>query len=471
MESRTKEAVPSVAEEFAGAELGNQLRTRRAMRIAEACSNSPASSFPDVAGDTAELEGLYRFFGNGEVDQKKLVEAHAEKTCERAARAGLIVCAHDTTEFGFSTDVPRRGLAKLRTNTQGFLAHMAIAVSATGTREMLGALALNAWVRKRRRSKRGSARERYESRESRRWEEQVDEVEALVAGRAAVIHVMDREADAFPLLSRMVDQKRRFVVRLTHDRNIELKGVDTTLREAVRRSKTKIRVTVPLSKRKASKSPNSAATHNAREARVAELAFSATKLTFPRPANCPAYWAEGVKEIEVNVVRVFEPNSPEGDQAVEWLLSTTEPVDTAEQVQAVVDFYRARWVIEEFFKALKTGCAYEQRQLESYPSLLCALAIFLPIAWRLVALRDLASRAPDAPATGILTPVQLQVLRAKSRKKLGKQPTAAEALLAVAALGGHLKRNGAPGWLVTWRGMRKLNLMVEGWLACKGSGT
>ena len=38
-------------------------------------------------------------------------------------------------------------------------------------------------------------------------------------------------------------------------------------------------------------------------------------------------------------------------------------------------------VVEEFFKALKTGCAYETRQLRTYDALVVALMIFLPIAW------------------------------------------------------------------------------------------
>jgi hypothetical protein len=47
-----------------------------------------------------------------------------------------------------------------------------------------------------------------------------------------------------------------------------------------------------------------------------------------------------------------------------------------------VDCYRGRWTIEEYFKALKTGCQYERRQLETAHSLLNALAILAPVAWR-----------------------------------------------------------------------------------------
>jgi hypothetical protein len=140
-----------------------------------------------------------------------------------------------------------------------------------------------------------------------------------------------------------------------------------------------------------------------------------------------------------------------------------------EQVQAVVTFYRTRWLIEEFFKTIKTGCAFERRQLESYHALLCALGILLPIAWRLLKLRHLERTEPNAPATRVLTPVQVLILRQKARVKLSEQPSIREALLAVAALGGHLKRNGEPGWLVLWRGMAKLELMVAGWTVRDGA--
>jgi hypothetical protein len=65
----------------------------------------------------------------------------------------------------------------------------------------------------------------------------------------------------------------------------------------------------------------------------------------------------------VNVVQVYEVEPPEGEEPVEWRLVTNEPMTTVGQVAAVVDHYRGRWTVEEFFKALKTGCAIETRQL------------------------------------------------------------------------------------------------------------
>ena len=139
----------------------------------------------------------------------------------------------------------------------------------------------------------------------------------------------------------------------------------------------------------------------------------------------------------------------------EWRLITTEPIDTVAQVTQIVEWYRARWLIEEFFKCLKTGCAYEKRQLESFETLLIALAFLIPIAWQLLLLRHLAREAHDVPATAALTPRQLAVLCASpAGARLAATPTIRDALRVVAPLGGHLRQNGEPGWLVLGRGCR-----------------
>ncbi len=69
------------------------------------------------------------------------------------------------------------------------------------------------------------------------------------------------------------------------------------------------------------------------------------------------------------------------------------------------------------------------------------------------------------PAHRVLTRVQLQILKVLGGYKLPSRPTARDALLAVAALGGHIRSNGDPGWLVLHRGLAKLLAYEEGWLA------
>ena len=153
------------------------------------------------------------------------------------------------------------------------------------------------------------------------------------------------------------------------------------------------------------------------------------------------------------------------DSAVDWKLLTTEPTDTPQQVERVVDIYRRRWVIEEFFKALKTGCAIEGRQLESLHALQNATAMMLPIAWHLLAIRTSARQSPHAPATRVFNQVQLQILRKLTDRPPPDNATVADALSALAALGGHIKNNGDPGWMVLGRGYKDLIAAERVWRA------
>jgi hypothetical protein len=84
--------------------------------------------------------------------------------------------------------------------------------------------------------------------------------------------------------------------------------------------------------------------------------------------------------------------------------------------------------------------------MESYDALRIALAMFLPIAVRLLALRNAARTEPEAACVA-LTSRQLQVLRVCGRRPLIATPNNKQVLLALAALGGHLRSNGPPdGW-------------------------
>ena len=145
---------------------------------------------------------------------------------------------------------------------------------------------------------------------------------------------------------------------------------------------------------------------------------------------------------------------------------SSQKIGTASAVQRVVELYQTRWVVEEFFKALKTGCAIEKRQLETYPALLNVLALCVPIAVQMLALRSTAQHNPDAPASDVLTPVQIKVLRHFATRPLDEaRPSAQQALYAIAGLGGHLKRNGPPGWQTLGKGMEQLFAFEAGYTA------
>jgi hypothetical protein len=429
-----------------------------------------------MLGDDSELEGAYRFMSNAKVTFEKLAQPHFDRTAERVMAFAEVVVPHDTTEFDYSDSPEREGLGRMRgdggRNDQGFFFHCALAVAAGGSRQPLGLLGAIPSVRtgpktsrtKRGRPLTGGEYARRANKESERWARLVEDCEAKIGGLARLIHVMDREADAYPLLSGLNERDRGFAVRLSRNRRIgDLVEPDQEqkLWDALESATDFIETEITLSKRKGKTAPRHKQLVPSRRRRRAKLRFSALHVKILKPA-----YFKGADSLSVNVVYVREIDCPNDEEPIEWILATSEPIGSASQVQRVVELYQTRWVIEEFFKALKTGCAIEKRQLESYHALLNALALCVPVAVQMLALRSVAQHDPNTPATDVLTALQIKLLRHFSKRPLDQNtPTVQEALYAVAGIGGHLKRNGPPGWQTLGKGMERLVAYEAGFLA------
>lgn len=444
-------------DDFAGSEFGDKRLARRLLRIVAGLGANPAASLPDAAKNDVELEGTYRFLGNEKVTPERILAPHYAATVRRADDLGLVLCAHDTTEFSFSTH--REGMGRINDSGQGFFAHVALALRADEARSPLGVLGLLTHVRQAApRKDRHTENVPPEQRESYRWRQSVDEVEGRLEGHADVVHLLDSEADAYLLLEHMVGTGARFVVRATHKRTVTDEGGDRQpLADALTLLEGVFERRVPLSAR-AAPSRKTRKRNVARDPRRAHLSFAATRVTLHKPHGEQAK----TRSLVVNVVHVHELDVPEGAEPVDWMLYTTEPIATGGDIERIVDFYRARWRIEELFKALKTGCAFEKRQLESMATLLNALAIFLPIACDLLALRAVASADPKRAAREVLAPIVLRLLQFHPRSKLPVDASIHDAMLAIARFGGHIKNNGAPGWLVLSRGYEEVLILAEG---------
>lgn len=455
--------VPVLSEELAEADLGDLRLNKRLVRLGGRLAERPGESFP-MALDDAELEAAYRFFGNEHVTPAAILAPHFRQSARRAAELPHVLVVHDTTDFEFGGQTKREGLGHLiRPAAQGFFGHFALAIAADGSRTPLGLLALETVFRLKKRIGHKNWTSDKSLGESARWVRGLEAAEEQLQGRARAIHVTDREGDQYALLDALLKDNRQFVIRSFQDRR--LVGEDEArLRAAACAAKVTLRRDVPLSPRPKIKGPKGER-HPARRHRIARLSFAATKVELKRTVGARQ---AALASMRVNVIHVFERKPPPSEPPVEWFLLTNLPIDNDDAIAFAVDCYRARWTIEEYFKALKTGCLFEKRQLESAHSLLNALAILAPVAWRLLLLRHLARAKKSSPATHALTAQQLEVLRAVAKKPISRRPSAREAMLAVAALGGHIKSNGDPGWLVLGRGLHDLLLLELGWRAREG---
>jgi IS4 transposase len=84
------------------------------------------------------------------------------------------------------------------------------------------------------------------------------------------------------------------------------------------------------------------------------------------------------------VVLCEEIKPPEGEDAISWMLVTTLPIETDEEVQRISSAYCVRWQIEVFFRMLKSGCRIERRRFENLDRVLNCLAFYSVVAWRLM---------------------------------------------------------------------------------------
>lgn len=450
--------------EYIDVDLGDSRLDDRLMRILPLLASNPGQSFPEQMDSEADQEALYRFLKNPKVTVDALLEGHRGQTLERMSGRAVVRIVHDTSEFVFKGE--RDGLMPpVQKEAKGFAGHFALAVASDESREPLGVLGMFPFFQKQElkgltedeKAKKHRDTPRAEKKSS-RWETQAIETAAYLPSGTRGIHLMDQEADDYNVFSALRVASLSFVIRVDPLRRtaekLETSAALATLPATLFRS-------VQISSRSKAQASKQ---HPQRKTRHATLSVRASALTLNRPRQSAP---EAVLDsLSLNAVHVFEESPPDGEEPIEWMLFTTEPVGTLAEIEAVVDHYCARWVIEEYFKSLKTGCGFEKRQLCSYEGLLRALALFIPLAWTLLQLRTLGRDTTARPATKVFSREQLRLLRAildKRRRKFADNPTVRDAMLGIAALGGHIKNNGDPGWQVLGRGLHRFSEFEEGW--------
>jgi len=452
--------IDQLVEEMSGSNFSDKRLNRRLGGLVAGLARDPGRSLPR-AFDSAGLEAAYRFFSNHCVTPSAILSGHYAATRSRCDEQGDFLIAHDSTAFSYRYDGERQGLGRAQRgrarSNQLFFAHVSLAISADGVGRVLGVVGLETWVR-------GPTPSGVEYQ---RWEAQMRSSSARLDSLKHAIHLADREADDYEMFYALKRDGHRFVVRCQHNRRLAEDDGPKKLHEALAEVSTSIDREVALTRRTERKTDRLRETHPTRDKRTASLRIVATAVLLKKPIKRLSVSINPPESLAINVVRVWEPFPPDGEEPVEWYLYTTEPIDTPEQVLKIVDYYRARWIIEEYFKAIKTGCDFERRQLQDYEALVNLLATFAPIAYRLLLIRSEARRDPDQPALAVVSQEELDVLRALGRRPLPAEPTARDVYLAIAALGGHIKYAPDPGWLTLARGFEELATLTRGWRAAK----
>lgn len=450
------------------ADLGDTRLDDRLGEMFALMAQEPGEHFPQAARSEAELEAIYRFFRNEKASFESVAEPHFTSTATRVDTYDdqPILAVHDTTDFLVSKDRYVAGMGRATSNSScGFLGHFCLAVQSERARHPIGLLGGLLWRRGLPTRMDTDSFEQTNDcletldNESDKWDRVIEAVEDRVDRPENLVHVLDAGADKFCRIANLHARPGRFVARIQQNRRIteSIDGVDSPkifdcLKQAPKVSKR----TISLSARdNADAPPGTQNEHPSRDARQATVEIRATTAHLRRPSSASDKLAESV---EVGLIWIREVDVPEGQEPIDWKLMCDAPVDTPKQALKVVDWYRRRWVIEEYFGALKGGCNAENRLLRSAKTYTTALAVLLPAAWRLLLMRSLVQNAPQTPAIQVLRESQLQALASFERTDFEEIDglTVAEAFTAIARLGGHLPHNGPPGWIVLMRGWHQM---------------
>jgi hypothetical protein len=407
-------------------------------------------------GDRALEVRFNRFLGHGKVTVERIIESWGESTAT-AVEGRHVLAIQDTSEIHFNTTPQRRrGLGEIgKGNNHGVLLHPLLAVDADDG-SCLGLLSGQVRTRKGRRTVTHDARE-LSDKESQRW------ISTVVAGRprltkAAKVTILgDRESDIFALYASSAEQHFHIIARSMHDRKL-----------ADRNGLYEVSDAMAVVDRRAIQLP----ARMPRPARLAqfELRFGAIELARPQSK----FLRHLPKSLSLTVVDVREINAGAGVEALHWRLITSHEVAGVEDAWRIVEWYKQRWIIEQFFRVLKTqGLGLEDSQIGTADRLLKLVAIAAKaaaITIQLLQARDGSQQsilvAFNGDEVNALTALNQQ-LEAKSKRLKNPHPpdSLAWAAWVIGRLGGWdgYPSSKPPGPITFKNGLEYFHALAAGW--------
>ena len=414
--------------------------SKRGARLHAALVARPGSCVRRLGGDRSGEMQFHRFLHNPSVTAAEMSQHAGALTGQRTAGRHIVV-AQDTSELILGSRRSRQHYgAVAKGNAAGLLLHAGLAVEA-GTQALLGLVSMQVWNRGKGelapRRKRATA-----SKESRRWIESTQQAGEVLAAAASITMVSDRESDFYELVAKR-PQNVELVVRACQNRRIEGAEEDPCLLFTfidAQPEQGRFVMTIPAAP--------------GRRARPAEFAVRFAPVAVRRPLHGadPAL-PETVRLTLVDVCEVSEPE--DGSPTVHWRLLTTHAVATLNDARRVIDFYRTRWMIEEFFRTLKTaGFDIEEADIgdpQAMINFVAAAAVAAVTIKQLVQARDgntdqLLSDAFDPDDQPILEAVSAR-LEGKTERQRNPHSKGSLAFAAwvIARLGGWTGYYGKPG--------------------------
>ena len=302
---------------FQSADLGDQRRVKRLAKVtAQWASNTGCSMAKSCQGDLAQLEGSYRLIRNPQVNAEHFRSAAFHQVVQSAPEQTELWALEDTTSLsyrhGVSTELGKLG--KTSDQARGWWVHSALLVNGQ-TGSTLGLIHQEYWLRP---DDSNAANEK----ESGKWNNTAQLCrQRLKAQMSQVIAVCDREADFGSYLADKLQHKERFVVRAQHDRYLESSCDFHKLLAALDAQPVVDSYTLTVAQKGMKTAKGARKNRPKRQATI-------------QVKTCPVVLKTAQGPLSVNAVYAQEQGEEEA--CINWLLLTTEPIDTPEQIRHII---------------------------------------------------------------------------------------------------------------------------------------
>jgi len=387
---------------------------------------------PVACGGWAETKAAYRLLNNAAVNWRALLEVHTERTVDRLQGQPVVLAIQDTTELDFTSQPGIAGLGRLSYDAQhGMYVHPTWVVTPAGL--ALGVVDAWMWAH--------GPKDVPQIKESTRWVEGYKAVADRAARAPATrfVYLADREGD----LRDLMDAAGRRgtpadgLIRATHNRK-------TMAGDKVW---DRVEQTTPLGEVEfMMPAPPGRPVRRVRQTLYREA------VTLPARKGAPAP--------VVTALLARERTLPAGEKALAWRLLTNRTAETLEAVVELIEWYRRRWLIEIFFRLLKSGCRVEALQRGTLERLERALVIYLILAWRILHWVTWGRQAPELSCEVVFDPEEWQAawIVAYRQAPPSTPPKLGDRVRLIAGFGGFLgrKHDGHPGPKAIWEGMQRV---------------
>ncbi len=468
-----KDSESWIAEEFSSSDFGDERLNARFLKIAKNCANNPQAPLNQACDGWGDTKACYRFFDNEKVSSDGILKSHFENTVKRAQQYPFVLVVQDTTSFDYSRQQKTKNLGNIggqdavKFRTHGLMMHASYALSPEGL--PLGLISEFHWSRSWEKIKSDHYNDRLyssEEKETYKWIAALEQSISLLSGKVPMISIADRECDIIDFYLAVKDTDSHFIVRAHHDRNIGDRYEFTKLFDLVKGKAPldgKLSIQIPIKPIKNEDKRKRSSYHESAVFREAEAEIRCANVVISPSRKVGQILQE---KVALTIIEVREKNPPENCKDLHWFLLTSLNVSTFEDAALIAKFYSLRWKIETFFKTLKSGCQIEKCRLGDGDKLKKYISLYSIIAWRIHLLTLFGRTYPDEPCSIVLTSLEWKTLYKKinsSTEVPSVCPSANEAIIWIARLGGYLNRSGdgPPGITAIWRGWTRLQDMVS----------